>query len=103
MNFRSALGDNSSSTQSTTFNLTNNGLAGLVNARMSSNTGDNQLIGTGYPHTYWVDGDGYVYGSDAGPYEYGGSTLPDDPPLGTARSLFSSLAGKSPLFGSLVQ
>jgi hypothetical protein len=78
--------DNSSSTQSTGFNLTNNGLSGVVNARMTTDTGgDNELIGTGYPHAYWVDGDGYVYDDDAGPYEYGAATLPDDPSLGAGQ------------------
>ncbi|MFY9341212.1 MAG: hypothetical protein WAT39_01900 [Planctomycetota bacterium] len=72
--------DNTTEQRSTTLNLTNNGLAGLVDARP---TASGPMANTGQPSTYEVDADGKVCDAnpDRGPFEYSATTLdePDAP------------------------
>lgn len=83
--------DHSSVTLSTTFNLTDSGASVLLDAdlRLASDSGP--LAGTGYPLALGVsiDADGYLRSAttpDAGPFEYGASTLPDDPTISSGAS-----------------
>lgn len=77
---------NSSVNLNSTLNVTNTGVSVPADGdfRLASDSGP--LAGTGYPLPLGVsiDADGYLRSAttpDAGPYEYGASTLPDDPPL----------------------
>lgn len=77
--------DNSTVNVSTAANFVNDGLTMLDgDLRLASDSGP--LAGTGYPLPLGVsiDADGYLRSAttpDAGPYEYGASTLPEDPEL----------------------
>lgn len=82
----SSMDANSSHTYSTTFNATNNGGTVPADADWHMTADSGPLAGTGYPLPLGVsiDADGYLRSPtapDAGPYEYGASTLPDDPEL----------------------
>ena len=83
----SAASGTNTSTHSTTFNLTDGGTGfGTFDPHLTSVTvGDTELAGTGWPHSYSIDADGFMRDAstpDAGPYEFGASTLPDDPVIG---------------------
>lgn len=71
----------SGTTQSTDFNWTS--LTAPIDYRQDTSGGP--LDGTGYTDGYSIDADGYVRNAstpDAGPYEYGASTEPDEPTIG---------------------
>lgn len=74
--------DANSTTNSTTdFNWT--ALTAPINYRQDTSGG--ALDGTGYTDGYAIDADGFLRNAstpDAGPYEYGASTEPDEPSLG---------------------
>ena len=93
--------DHSVSTVSTTLNLTSNGLAGLIDLRQ---TGNVSLTNSGYPSSYWIDGDQYIKSGnpDIGPYEFLGSVYPDEPDFGgllsyilTGQTVIYTLNGKT--------
>ncbi len=82
-----AFDDNSSLTYSTTFNLTDSGATTTLDADFRLTADSGPLSNTGYPLALGVsiDADGYLRSAttpDAGPYEYGASTTPDDPEIG---------------------
>lgn len=68
----------------TTFYLTNDGLLDptAINVRLTAASGPLSQSGYPLPNQVSIDADGYIRSSttpDAGPYEYGANTLPDDP------------------------
>jgi hypothetical protein len=71
----------------TTFNLTDVGFTASADGDFHLLSDSGPLAGTGYPLALGVsiDADGYLRSAttpDAGPYEYGASTTPDDPEIG---------------------
>ena len=81
---------------STTYNLTGSGATfGDFDPELTSDTGDNELIGAGMPHAYSIDANGFLRDAstpDVGPYEYGASAEPEGPDegvTGTGAAVFS--------------
>lgn len=77
----------SSATASTDFNWTALGTVGngFQDADRSLASASGPLSGTGWPRTYAIDADGFLRDAstpDAGPFEFGASTTPDEPDMG---------------------
>lgn len=103
INGSTATGTNSS-TYSTTFNLTASGwVFGALDAELTSATvGDTELAGTGKPHDYSIDANGFLRHAttpDAGPFEFGGSTAPDNPDVGGVTYTLTADAGSFAVSG----
>lgn len=83
--------------ESTTLQLTHNGIGGLLDARP---TGTGPRVDAGGPVDYEVDADGYLRGAtaDAGPFEWGATLRPDDPP---PEGITGTIAGTLTPGGSL--
>ena len=88
INGSAASGTNTSDV-STTYNLTAHSTTfAALNPRLTSvSSGGTQLAGTGWPHSYSIDADNKVRDAstpDAGPFEFGATTEPDNPVGGGA-------------------
>lgn len=98
-------GTGSTVTLNTTLNLTNNGVADvtLLDVHLTADSGP--LSNSGYTYGYAVDADGFLRSAttpDAGPFEFGASTTPDEPPLTPTGAMSGSSAGAATATGTLV-
>jgi hypothetical protein len=76
---------NSKQTWNSTGNVVNDGIAVRADGDIRLLSASGPIYQNGFPHPVGVGitADGYLRSSgDASPYDYGASTLPDDPPLG---------------------